>query len=100
MIVALRGGNEQGISGDIAVRPCQTGARPGICRRAAAEDIVESGVRGARSITAESYLPGFCDYYVIDQLQPLVSKHKDARTLLEAIIVGDRVIDDGAGCRR
>src|SRR5215470_4988204 len=99
MIVALSGGNEQGISGDIAVRPSQSGARPGICRGAGAEDIVESGVRGAHSVTAETDLPGFCDYYVIDQLQPLVSKHIDARPLFEAIIVGDSVIDDGAGRR-
>src|SRR5215468_3726754 len=97
MIVALSGGNEQGISGDIPVCPCQTGASPAICRSNGAEDIVESGVRGAGSVTAETDLPGFCDYYVIDQLQPLVVKHKDARTLFEAIIVGDSVIDDGAG---
>jgi hypothetical protein len=45
MIVALSGIGEQGISGDIAVRPCLIGANPTIGHSAGAKDIVESDDR-------------------------------------------------------
>src|SRR5262245_9284750 len=75
MIVALSGIGEQGISGDIAVRPCLIGATPAIGHSAGAKDIVESDDQRILVVdvaTVEAGLPGFCDYYVIGQFRPAI----------------------------
>src|SRR5262249_11236324 len=93
MIVALSGIGEQGISRDIAVRPCLIGATPGISRSACAEDIVESNGR-VNAATVESGLPGFCDYYVIGQFRPDIDSIDIVAGPVSGFVVGDRVIDE------
>src|SRR5262245_38088996 len=98
MIVALSGIGEQGISGDVAVRPCHIGDGPAIGHSAGAEDIVESNDRrilGGEAGTVETGLPGFCDYYVIGQFRLCTDPQgKDSRTVRGGVVVGDRVIDE------
>ena len=104
MIVALSGIGEQGISRDIAVRPCLIGASPAIGRSAGAKDIVESDDRLmlADCATVETGLPGFCDYYVIGQFYTgIASIGIDAGTDEGGVVVGNRVIDEiGPRCAR
>src|SRR5262252_101971 len=98
MIVALSGIGEQGIIGDIAVRPCLIGASPAIGHSAGAEDIVESYDRLilCEGATIEADFPGFCDYDVVGQFRPLIgSLSIDAGTVCAAVVVvGNRVIDE------
>src|SRR5262249_28197546 len=98
MIVALSGIGEQGISGDVAVRPCHIGAGPCISHSAGAEDIVESEdwrILVVEESTGETGLPGFCDYYVIGQFRLGIEFFgKDAGTECGGVVVGNRVIDE------
>jgi hypothetical protein len=98
MIVALSGIGEQGISGDIALRPCPVGAIPAIGHSAAAEDIVESNDRRilvSEGLTVETGLRGFCDYYVIGQFRlDTESIGKYSGTEEGGVVVGNRVIDE------
>src|SRR5215510_2506703 len=98
MIVALSGIGEQGISGDIALRPCLIRASPTIGHSTGAEDIVEPDNRVNMAVggtTVETGLPGFCDYYVIGQFHLVIgSIGKDARTVCGGVVVGNRVIDE------
>lgn len=98
MIVAISGIGEQGISGDIALTSCLTGASPVIGLSAAAEDIVESNDRRiliTEGLTVETGLRWFCDYYVIGQFRlDAESIGKDAGTDEGGVVVGNRVIDE------
>src|SRR5215510_14128693 len=91
MIVALSGVGEQGISGDIAVRPCLIGASPAISQSVDAENIAESDDRLSlveEPATVESELPGFCDYYVIGQFRLGIE------SVGNGLITGDDILDD------
>src|SRR5262245_6406739 len=98
MIVTLSWIGEQGISRDIAVRPCHIGAIPAIGHSAAAEDIVESNDRlilVGEGLTVETVLRRFCDYYVIGQFRlEAESIGKDAGTDEVGVVVDNRVIDE------
>jgi len=99
MIVALSGIGEQGISGDIAVRPCHIGASPAIGRSTGAKGIVGSDNRwfwGKEGATVESGLTRLPDYYVIGQFGHAgAALDKDAGTVrVDGVIVGNRVIDE------
>src|SRR6266508_3429291 len=94
MIVTLSGGDELGISGDIAVRPCLVGAIPAIGRSAAAKDIVESDGRRFlyEGAAVKTGLPGFCDYYVIGENAD-ANKRVDT-SAGNGLIAGDEILDD------
>src|SRR6266508_1372432 len=98
MIVALSGIGEQGISGDIVVRPCHIAATPAIGHSVGAKDIVESNdwrILVVEAATVETELSGFCDYYVIGQFRLRIeSSGKDAGTDRGGVVVGNRVIDE------